>query len=106
MQAGKLRHRATVQRRQEALDSRGQLSDTWQSLFTIRCAVETGGGGERESANKNYATGNYVVHTRWNCRVNEKDRLCIDGRILEIGNVENVNLRNREMILSCTEVKP
>lgn len=103
-QAGKFRHRLTVQRFNETgKDDAGQPEGTWQALKPVYAHVERLSGRTAEVARQMYTDATHTVHTRWFPGLTVKDRLQFGSRLFHIREVDNVEERNIDYVLTCTE---
>lgn len=84
MKAGKLRHRVTIQRVTETLDSFGQPTLTWAKLHDRWAAVEPLSGRELFNAQKVSPDVTHQITLRYLDGLTSKDRIIHDSRTLEI----------------------
>lgn len=101
--AGQLRTPITIQQRIDVPDDMGQPIPTWLTVLNTRAQVEVASGREAIAAGQVQATSAVRVTTRWQDGVTPAMRVLIGTRTLNIGAVINVDERNREMRLLCTE---
>ena len=105
MQAGKLRHRVTLQRKAAGVDSLGQPSTDWQNLRTYWASVRTLTGSELEKAKALVPQATTEIVMRYNPDASELCRAIFNDRIFNIGNVNNIDQRNIQLTLTCSEAK-
>ena len=105
MEAGRLRHRVTIQEKVVTRDTFGEEVITWTDVATVWGSVEPMRGRE-------FMEGRQVeaeVSTRIRIRyfpdgVEPEDRVSYDGRVFDILAVIEVEERHREMQLMCREI--
>lgn len=102
IQAGQLRHRVEVQVR-SVTKTRGIVTETWATEMLIWAKVSPLAGRELERAREVVANATHQVQTRYRVGINTRKRLRHDNRILNIEAVQDVDERNRELILTCVE---
>lgn len=104
MNAGKLRHRVTIQELVRADDGYGGIIETWQDVATVWAAVEPLRGSERYRAQQVQAELSHKVTMRYQAGVKPQMRLLHNGRVLNIEAVIDVEERHRWLELLCSEV--
>lgn len=104
MNAGKLRHRVTIQELVRTDDGYGGITETWQDVATVWAAVEPLRGNERYRAQQVQAELTHKVAMRYRVGVKPQMRLLYAGRVLEIEAVIDVEERHRWLELLCSEV--
>jgi SPP1 family predicted phage head-tail adaptor len=105
MQAGKLRHRVTIQRKASGVDTLGQSSGGWVCVNTCWASVRTLTGNELEKAKILVPAASTEIIMRYNPDTNEQCRAVFKERIFNIGNVNNIDQRNIQLTLICSEAK-
>lgn len=87
-------------------DGRGQETGAETTVATRRAKVKQMSGRELESANKLYPSATWKVVVRYEPTLmsSETWNITYGSRVLEIGNVDNVNERNRIIEFLCSEV--
>jgi SPP1 family predicted phage head-tail adaptor len=108
MQAGKLRHRVTIQRLSAGSpgqDAGGTPDDGWGALFTCWAEVMPLRGRELVAAQQVHpeVTGTIRIRYRADYPLTSKDRAVYDSRIYDILAAINVEERNREVLLYVKE---
>ena len=106
MQAGKLRHKAQVQRNagEGTLGAHGEITDNWVKDFDWWVSIETLSGRELELARQNFPTATHRITGRYDSRLNNtRHRLAYNGRTFHIEHADNVDQRNIEWVLTCGE---
>lgn len=104
MNAGKLRHRVTIQELVRADDGYGGITETWQDVATVWAAVEPLRGSERYRAQQVQSELAYKVTMRYRAGIKPQMRLVYGGRVLEIEAVIDVEELHRWLELLCSEV--
>lgn len=106
MEAGRLRHRITIEERSGSTDSMGQVTYTWSTLATVWAQVRMAGAGERfvSGADTELAQVSHRINIRYRDDVTTLNRVIHDGRTLDIHSAIDPEGRQREMLLLCREV--
>jgi len=105
MQAGKLRHRVTIQTPTETQNAVGEVTRSW-AAFTdgvVWAAVEPMNGREILMAQQMTSTATTKVTIRYLAGVTSKMRVLFGTRTFEIEYVLNPLERNAEQVLLCRE---
>jgi len=105
MQAGRLRHRVTVQRATDSIDQYGDQTPTWASLGTVWASVEPLSGREYFAAAQmqSEVSTRIVIRPISGVTLTPKDRVKFGSRYFDIQSVINRDERNRELQLLCVE---
>lgn len=102
--AGDMRHVVTVQQRAVTVDSYGEQSTTWSDLHEpVFAAIEPLSGRELIAALSEQSEITHKVRIRYLAGVAPKHRLVFGARYFDILAVRDVDERNREMELLCSE---
>lgn len=109
MQAGRLRHRITLQSSTESKDSFGGASKTWAAVGTVWAAVEPLSGREYFDARQQEASVDTRITVRWRDGVEPKMRvLWTDpsdtAHVYDIVSVITDYTHMRQYVLMCAEV--
>lgn len=105
MRAGKLRHRVDVETFTSSTGDRGQEQGSWGALYSnVFASIETLNGREREQAQQLIAEADTKVVLRYHSGISTEDRITFNNRIFNIGHINNIDQRNIELVLTCTEV--
>ncbi len=104
MQAGRLRHRITIQNFTSTKDDFGQPIESWSTFAAVWASVEPLTGREYFQAQQTQAETSYRVRIRYRAGVVPTMRVIHGSRTLEILAVLNAEERNREIQLMCREV--
>lgn len=110
MEAGRLRHRVTIQRRLESRDTYGGEAETWSDVATVWAEISPLIG--REYIEARQETGELPVKIRMryrsgiqaDMRLQWTDETAAVHRYELTAPPQNVEGRRREMILMCREI--
>lgn len=102
MQAGKLRHRVTIRRATETVDSYGQAAKTYADLATVYAAVQPLTATELIAANQQQAMVTHKITMRYRSLLHT-DQIIHDSRTFEIGSIINLDERNVTLEVLCKE---
>lgn len=112
MQAGKLRHRITLQLLQQVKDDFGQVGDVYHDWATVWADVIPLRGREVLEQKKEGTNYSHKVEMRYKAGVMETMKVIHPGSCCAFGDLEmdvitviNVDGRNRELNLMCEQVK-
>lgn len=106
MQAGKLRHRVTIQQATVTLQTGGAPVRTWSTVATVWAQVRTVSGGEQrnEGADQVVASLFYAVTIRHKDGLEPTMRVVWGDRVLEVTAIQEPDNRQRMLTLLCSEV--
>lgn len=93
-----------LQRAESVQDEAGQMVDTWATYATEYAKVEPLVGREYFAAASSFDRVPVKVTIRWRPDVTPRDRLVIDGEAFAVDSVQNIKMRNRELLLFATRV--
>lgn len=103
MQAGKLRHRVTIQNFTESPDATGQVINTFANLVTVWARVSPKSGVEKTNEGTSNIQLTYEVEIRYTGDIDPTYRLVYGSKILNIKSSVNLEDRDRTILLICTE---
>jgi len=103
MQAGKLRHRVTIQEATESVDSYGQPTFAWADEATVWASIEPLRGQERLAQQQIESDVTHRVTLRYLTNLTPAKRIKFGSRYLEIRSVMNVDEHDETMVLECHE---
>lgn len=105
--AGMLRTSITVERDGRTSDGAGGYTDAWATLSGAprRANVKFKSGNERQLAARTDAVAGYKVTMRYFSGLQERDRIVIKGRAHNIRAIDNVEMRDKWLIVH-TELGP
>lgn len=96
----------TIQRRTVQTDGWSDAEDKWEDIASPRGSVVPLSGRELVEAMQTTAVGDLKVSFRWSPSLRDlstADRVKFGDRLLHIKHVANVEERNREFVLMCSE---
>lgn len=102
--AGKLRHVVTLKRKTQTADGLGGFADSWATLATARAELWTVGGSERQMAAQNHAVLTHRCRIRSYAGLTTADIVVLGSRSFNILFINDVEFRNREMVLDLEEI--
>lgn len=99
--AGQMKTLCQFQRKTRTPDGGGGWSEPWANLAgaATRCSFKMLGGGERWQAMRAEATTRNRMVCRYFADLVEADRVVIGGRAYNITAIDNVELRNRWLVI-------
>lgn len=106
MRAGPLRKRVQWQQRTVTTDSYGQAQETWATVATCWASFKPGKGNEQEIAKEQRSYSPFEIRLRWpgNISFSTDDRILYGSRTFNIQNINNVDERNRELVVAAVEI--
>jgi len=107
MRVGQLRHYVTVQSSSgTGATSRGKKSLRWFDLYEkIPAEIKTVQGREAEFLHMLAPTATSQITIRYQPCITEKSRIKFGTRVFNIGHINNVDERNRWLVMACSEEK-
>ncbi len=102
MQAGKLRHRLTVEDYTETVDSYGEMRKTYSTTTTVWGSVVPLSGRELVQAQQVQSEATTRIRIRYTS-LGPTTRIGFGTRKFDIVHVGNVEERNAEVVLLCKE---
>jgi head-tail adaptor len=100
------RHPATVCKPSSSVgsvDARGAVTPSSTERWKIHVRIDSLAGDEGAYARTLYPTATYLLTARYDSRLTERCRVVVSGTTLHVLGITNVNLENREMLLTCGE---
>lgn len=106
MRAGKLRSRVTIQGQSNAQNEYGEMDPDrpWTTFTEVYAEITPISGRERVEQRQGVATMTHEIRIRYTAGVTHRHRVLFGSRIFHVHEVRNVEERDREMILTCSEV--
>ena len=101
--AGMLRTAVSIEAVTRTSDGAGGYTNAWaaRSGAPTRAHVQFKAGSESMQSDRIEAKGSYKITMRYHSAVTESDRVVIGGRYHNIRAIDNVEMRNKWMILHC-----
>lgn len=106
MRPGTLRHRLTLSAFTTAKNDFGEDVPTFANYATVWGSFEPLLGREYFASQQMQSPAEAKVRIRYLSTVKDEDRVAFDGTTYEILGVQNVENRDRELLLYVREVKP
>lgn len=103
MKIGALRHRITIEQATDARNAIGEMVPSWATFATVWASIEPLRGRELEAAQQRFAEASHEVVIRYLVGLVPKMRVKFGTRLFDIGFVQNIEERNREMRLDVVE---
>jgi len=103
MNSGDLRHRVELQQRVKSRNAVGEETYTWFTYATVWAAVEPLTGRELYEAQQISAEVTVRVRVRYLKSMSTEHRVLFDSRGFNVNFVQNLEERNRELVLLCKE---
>lgn len=103
MQAGRLRHRVTIQAATITQDSRGQTVETWADVVTVWARCRQVSGREATLARQLHAEAEWRIDMRFRTGVTTQHRLVHGAHTLEILSLIDPDNRKRELTILAKE---
>lgn len=105
--SGELRHQVQIQKLETTQSSTGAPSTTWDTILTTMAAIMTASSREVYQASQFTAQVSHVVKIRWpgsGITLAGGMQVIFGSRTFKLQTVENVQERNRVMLLHCLEL--
>lgn len=99
MQAGKLRHRITIERPTETSTPLGEPVQTWVLVTTLQVSIEHRDAGERFSDGRIFSERRARFGGRWVSGLTTQMRVNFGGRLFDLKAVDDLEERHRELVL-------
>ena len=104
---GQMRHRVAIANPTREADGDGGYTDTWvaasPSPVWARIDVATASNIERLVGNTIEAPISHIVTMRWHAGVSTRSRLTYDGRYFNVRGLQNIQERDKWLVLACEE---
>lgn len=104
MRTASLRHKIILEHRMISFNSYGEENDEWQTYQEAYCAIEPMRGSEAFVSKQLYHKNTLKLKMRFISGVTTHMRIKCNERIFEILEIVNPYERNKELILTCSEV--
>lgn len=108
MKAGTLRHTVSIQQRSATIDALGDVSDSWVTLITARAEVRPLSARELFAAQATQSQVSHQVTVRYRPELAAPKaaatyRVLFGSRVFDVHGVMNIDERNREIRMMCSE---
>lgn len=103
MQAGKLRHRVEVQEDRPTTNDFNEPEAGWRTVARRWAEVTQISGDDKLVRDQWRQTATHRVRIRFMAGLTVRHRLKHDGRYLHVLAIDNLDERDREMIITCEE---
>jgi SPP1 family predicted phage head-tail adaptor len=103
MNAGKYKHRVTIQEYTKVDDGGGGYTEDWVDVTTVWAKVTPLSGNKLFQAQQINAEISHEVEVRYR-ELSHKNRLMFNNRVLNIESVVDVDEAKRELKATCKEV--
>ena len=103
MQAGKLRHRVSLQQPVQAQAADGGVTNSWLTVISVPASIEPLNGRELWNAQQVQPDVTHRVTLRYHPNVSPRWRFLFGYRTFNVLTVLNTDERNRELICMCME---
>lgn len=103
MRAGKLRHRISFNKTNEARNTHGEMVQTDSATFYAWSEIKPKSGGNNFIAKQHTEKTTHEITVRYNSQIKAELTINYGSRKFEIENIINSFERNRELILICKE---
>jgi len=105
--AGQLRNQISIQSPSTSQTSTGAPTTSWTTFFTCMAAIRTASSREAYQASQFTALVSHAITIRWpgaSVSIQGGQQVLFGPRIFKLQTVENVQERNRVLILHCLEI--
>lgn len=103
IRAGELNRQITIQARSATKDSFGQESTTWTDVITCFASISPLSGRELIAAQAQVAETTHEIQIRYRNWVTPANRVKYQGRVFNILNVLDEDMRHKSLRLLCSE---
>ena len=92
---------AIIEKVEYTSDGAGGQVEDWTTRKTIFCMVEQVSGGESIIGGRNEHSENFELTTHYDPSILLVDRVNLDGQLLKITRIENIDRKDEYMIIYC-----
>ena len=103
MRAGSLRHRITIEERDNTANAAGQRLGTWTTFATRWASIEPAGGSEAISNDQIKATTTHRIRCRHVAGLTNQHRVVFGARTFDVRSVRNLDERRKEIEIDAVE---
>ena len=104
MNAGKLRHKITIESKTNSQDAYGAMVETWSAAVTAWASIEQVSGQEYFEQGKVMGEVTTKITLRYQSGITTLMRVVWGSKIYGIVSIGNTEERNKEIMLLCKEV--
>ena len=104
MRSGNLRNKITIQVNTLTQDAFGEPIESWATFAQPWAEIKSITGGERFTGDQDAAIGSVQFKIREMSGINERMRISWDSRLFDITYINKVFERNRDILLTCSEI--
>lgn len=108
--AGKMRHKVTLQQYNKTVDSHGDVRDddelNWKDVRSFWAAIDPVSGREFYEADQSQSQVTHKIRCRFFPGLKTEQRLVYHGRIFEIVSVIDWELRHESYLIMAKELVP
>jgi len=107
LDAGELRHQVSIQSPSTSQTSTGSPTTSWSTILTCFAAIYTLSSREVYQASQFTELVTHVVKIRWpgaSIGIQGGQQVLFGSRIFKVQTVDNVQERNRVLLLHCVEI--
>jgi SPP1 family predicted phage head-tail adaptor len=99
------KHRVTIMSRSASTGagSRGQRTSVWLPVGAARASIKQLKGDELQHAREISEEAEYEMEMHYTSLVTPQSRIGLGKRIFNVHSVDNVEMRNRDLVLLCSE---
>ena len=102
MQAGKLRNFVTIQQPVKVASDIGSVETTWEEIANVYAGIEQMKAFDQAQASVVFPGADYTITMRYRNDLDTTMRIVYRDQVFSIlGPPNNVDLRNREIVLTC-----
>ncbi len=108
LRTGDLNQKIDIQKRSTTQDQFGQQTDSWTTIASPWCSVQTFGAQESVQGSVEVSTYKYKFRLRFDSaleRIRNNHRVLFKGRELDIIGVENLHEKDVELIITALETE-
>jgi len=98
-----LRHRVTLQSRDNFKDGFGQQSAPWRDFLTVWADIQPASGNEQAAGEALNAVVTHTVRIRYRPGVTAAMRALYRGTVYDIKSVIDDDMRHKWLVMLCTE---
>ena len=104
---GELRHAVQIQQQVTTQSASGEPQQSWTTILATQASIRTASSREVYRASQFTGQVSHVITIRWpgsGVSILGGQQLLFGGRVFKLQTVENVQERNRVLLLHCLEI--